>query len=139
MRDSLISLLQTVRLIYSVSRYYNTSERTSSLMVKITNQMIVACKDYITKRGRETVWSQDRTTARTKLKHSLRLNKLMNKHLSYFFNSIFYCHFLFCIFLIFILEPTVKPIDLCDVRQQEQRKNFVSLKHTFLASSIRFV
>lgn len=75
MRDSLVSLLQTVRLIYSVSRYYNTSERTSSLMIKITNQMIAACRDYITKRDRETVWGQDRIAARSKLKHCLHLNK----------------------------------------------------------------
>ncbi|KZC10625.1 Dynein heavy chain 5, axonemal [Dufourea novaeangliae] len=75
MRDSLVSLLQTVRLIYSVSRYYNTSERTSSLMMKITNQMIVACRDYVTNRGRETVWGQDRAAVRSKLKHCLRLNK----------------------------------------------------------------
>ncbi|KAK1128262.1 hypothetical protein K0M31_002732 [Melipona bicolor] len=75
MRDSLVSLLQTVRLIYSVSRYYNTSERTSSLMIKITNQMIVACRDYVTSRGRETVWGQDRAVARSKLKHCLKLNK----------------------------------------------------------------
>lgn len=75
MRESLVSLLQTVRLIYSVSRYYNTSERTSSLMVKITNQMIAACRDYVTKRGRETVWDLDRIAARSRLKHCLRLNK----------------------------------------------------------------
>ncbi|XP_066590394.1 dynein axonemal heavy chain 5 [Prorops nasuta] len=75
MRASLLSLLQTVRLIYSVSRYYNTSERTSSLMIKITNQMIVACRDYVTNRGRETVWGQDRDSVRSKLKHCLRLNK----------------------------------------------------------------
>ncbi|CAG5099433.1 Similar to DNAH5: Dynein heavy chain 5 [Cotesia congregata] len=75
MRESLVSLLQTVRLIYSVSRYYNTSERTSSLMVKITNQMIVACRDYVTQRGRETVWNLDRSSARSRLKHCLRLNK----------------------------------------------------------------
>ncbi|TGZ53817.1 Dynein heavy chain 5, axonemal, partial [Temnothorax longispinosus] len=75
MRDSLVSLLQTVRLIYSVSRYYNTSERTSSLMIKITNQMIVACRDYVTKRGREIIWGQDRIAVRSRLKHCLRLNK----------------------------------------------------------------
>lgn len=75
MRDSLISLLQTVRLIYSVSKYYNTSERTSSLMVKITNQMIAACKDYITNRGRMTIWDEDKSVSRVKLKHCLRLNK----------------------------------------------------------------
>lgn len=35
MRDSILNLLQTVRLIHSVSQFYNTSERTSSLMVKV--------------------------------------------------------------------------------------------------------
>lgn len=35
MKESILSLLQTVRLIYSVSKFYNTSERTSSLMVKV--------------------------------------------------------------------------------------------------------
>lgn len=35
MRESIVSLLQTVRLIYSVSQFYNTSERTSTLMVKV--------------------------------------------------------------------------------------------------------
>ncbi|KAJ8672889.1 hypothetical protein QAD02_004150 [Eretmocerus hayati] len=75
MQDSLVSLLQTVRLIYGVSRYYNTTERTSSLMVKITNQMIAACKDYVTQRGRETIWGQDRSSSRRKLEHCLQLNK----------------------------------------------------------------
>lgn len=35
MKDSVLSLLQTIRLIHSVSQFYNTSERTSSLMVKV--------------------------------------------------------------------------------------------------------
>lgn len=35
MRESILGLLQTVRLIYSVSQFYNTFERSSSLMVKV--------------------------------------------------------------------------------------------------------
>lgn len=35
MKEAILGLLQTVRLIYSVSQFYNTSERTSSLMVKV--------------------------------------------------------------------------------------------------------
>ena len=35
MKDSLLSLLQTVRLIHTISQFYNTSERTSALMVKV--------------------------------------------------------------------------------------------------------
>lgn len=44
-------------------------------MIKITNQMIVACRDYVTKRGREIIWGQDRVAVRSRLKHCLRLNK----------------------------------------------------------------
>lgn len=38
MKESILGLLQTVRLIYSVSQFYNTSERTSSLMVKVNKR-----------------------------------------------------------------------------------------------------
>lgn len=37
MQESILSLLQTVRLIYSVSQFYNNSERTSTLMVKVSD------------------------------------------------------------------------------------------------------
>ncbi|XP_045541937.1 dynein axonemal heavy chain 5 [Papilio machaon] len=73
--DSILSLLQTVRLIHSVSQFYNTSERISSLMVKITNQMIETCKQYITNRFKETIWSQERVVVREKLLHCINLNK----------------------------------------------------------------
>ncbi|CAH4038579.1 unnamed protein product [Pieris brassicae] len=74
-KDSILSLLQTVRLIHSVSQFYNTSERISSLMVKITNQMIETCKQYITCRFKDTIWSQDRDLVRNKLMHCISLNK----------------------------------------------------------------
>lgn len=35
MQKSLLGLLQTVKLIHNVSQFYNTSERTSALMVKV--------------------------------------------------------------------------------------------------------
>ncbi|XP_050560564.1 dynein axonemal heavy chain 5-like [Spodoptera frugiperda] len=74
-KDSILSLLQTVRLIHSVSQFYNTSERISSLMVKITNQMIETCKQYITCRFKETIWSQERALVRDKLIHCINLNR----------------------------------------------------------------
>lgn len=76
MKESILGLLQTVRLIYSVSQFYNTSERTSTLMVKITNQMIETCKSYITNRGKETIWTQNRDEIRTKLTNCLKLNQV---------------------------------------------------------------
>ncbi|XP_055377517.1 dynein axonemal heavy chain 5 [Condylostylus longicornis] len=79
MKESILSLLQTVRLIYSVSQFYNTSERTSALMVKITNQMIETCKSYITCRCKETIWSQDRNIVRTKLNNCIKLNHIYHE------------------------------------------------------------
>ncbi|XP_055923365.1 dynein axonemal heavy chain 5 isoform X2 [Eupeodes corollae] len=79
MKESILSLLQTVRLIYSVSQFYNTSERTSALMVKITNQMIETCKSYITCRSKETIWSQDRNVIRTKLGNCIKLNHIYHE------------------------------------------------------------
>ena len=39
--------MNAVRMIHSISQYYNSSERMTSLFLKITNQMINTCKKYI--------------------------------------------------------------------------------------------
>lgn len=38
--------------------------------------MIETCKQYITSRGKETIWSQERNDVRQKLQHCIRLNKV---------------------------------------------------------------
>ncbi|RKO95889.1 hypothetical protein CAUPRSCDRAFT_12411, partial [Caulochytrium protostelioides] len=67
------ALINAIKMIYGISRYYNTSERMTSLFVKVTNQMITSCKDYICLDG-SNLWQQDRERLSTKLTNCLRLN-----------------------------------------------------------------
>lgn len=45
------------------------------IVFQITNQMIETCKQYITCRFKETIWSQDRSQVKEKLIHCINLNK----------------------------------------------------------------
>jgi dynein heavy chain len=74
MVESLPGLINAIRMIHSYSRYYNTAERMTALFVKVTNQMITACKDYITNHGFQRVWDQDMDTLVPKLESCMKLN-----------------------------------------------------------------
>jgi dynein heavy chain len=45
--DSLPALLNSVKMVHTIARYYNTTERMTNLFTKITNQMITNCKHCI--------------------------------------------------------------------------------------------
>uniref|UniRef100_A0A8C2T2W8 Dynein heavy chain 5, axonemal-like n=1 Tax=Coturnix japonica TaxID=93934 RepID=A0A8C2T2W8_COTJA len=53
------SLMNAVCMIYCTSPYYNTSECMTSLLLKITNQMINTCKTYL-REGVSKIWDLDR-------------------------------------------------------------------------------
>uniref|UniRef100_A0A8C0UY83 Dynein heavy chain 5, axonemal-like n=1 Tax=Cyanistes caeruleus TaxID=156563 RepID=A0A8C0UY83_CYACU len=53
------SLMNTVCMIYCTSPYFNTSERMTSLFLKITNQIIKTCKTYLCE-GVSKIWDLDR-------------------------------------------------------------------------------
>ena len=74
MKVYLMRLLSIIRLIQNVSSFYNSPERVSSLLVKISNQVIKSCKRYITEGGRVNIWSQDTEIIEAKLEECIKLN-----------------------------------------------------------------
>ncbi|XP_047128116.1 dynein axonemal heavy chain 8 isoform X1 [Hydra vulgaris] len=75
MITSIAKLISAIQIIHSTSQYYNTPQRMTSLFIKVTNQMVTACKDYITERNKEKIWDQPRQSLIEKLNICNQLNK----------------------------------------------------------------
>ena len=45
--DGMPALMDTIRMMHTIARYYSTGERMTTLFCKITNQMIFKCKEHI--------------------------------------------------------------------------------------------
>jgi dynein heavy chain len=57
--ESLSGLLNNLRMMHAIARYYATPERMTTLFAKITEQMIVNCRSWVSSRG--SLWEQDTT------------------------------------------------------------------------------
>eukprot|EP00117_Sycon_ciliatum_P004310 scpid857/ scgid8744/ Dynein heavy chain 5, axonemal; Axonemal beta dynein heavy chain 5; Ciliary dynein heavy chain 5 len=68
-------LLNAIRMVNSYSRFYNTPERITALFIKVTNQMITACKNYLTNNGYVKVWDQEHDSLIQKLTACIVLNQ----------------------------------------------------------------
>eukprot|EP00002_Diphylleia_rotans_P028875 TRINITY_DN5840_c0_g1_i3.p1 TRINITY_DN5840_c0_g1~~TRINITY_DN5840_c0_g1_i3.p1 ORF type:complete len:4482 (-),score=987.95 TRINITY_DN5840_c0_g1_i3:157-13602(-) len=71
--DILPGLLNGIKMMHTISRYFNTSERMVSLFSKITNQMITNCRSFLYSTGR--IWEQDIPTLIRNFEACLRLNE----------------------------------------------------------------
>ncbi|XP_078399004.1 dynein axonemal heavy chain 8-like [Cetorhinus maximus] len=78
------NLINAIQMIHNVSRYYNTSQQMTSLFIKVTNQMVTACKEYITEDGSTRVWDQDSEVIIQKVEEC---KKLLAEYRKYFQNT----------------------------------------------------
>ncbi|NXW67144.1 DYH8 protein, partial [Hirundo rustica] len=79
MTQGIPNLIKSVQMIHRVSKYYNTSERITSLLIKVTNQMVTTCKAYITDAGLNRIWDQETPVVIGKINECIYLLKEYQK------------------------------------------------------------
>jgi hypothetical protein len=78
--DTVPALMNSLKMIHSIARYFNTPERMTDLFVKITTQMIANCTQHIVSLEAEDVgeslWRKNYTLLLPRLEVCLKLNEL---------------------------------------------------------------
>jgi len=76
--DTLPALMNSIKMIHTIARYFNTTERMEDLFSKVTYQMINSCKAYILSvQAEETgsrLWEKDPQTLIAHMEACLKLN-----------------------------------------------------------------
>lgn len=52
--DALPALMNSIKMIHTIARYYNTTERMTTLFMKISNQLIINCKEFLARDPKKT-------------------------------------------------------------------------------------
>ncbi|CAM9244386.1 unnamed protein product [Chrysoparadoxa australica] len=74
--DTLPALMNSIKMIHTIARYYNTDERMTGLFAKITDQMIANCKDCIMGGGTmDELWDKNPQELVRQLEGCLKLNE----------------------------------------------------------------
>jgi dynein heavy chain, axonemal len=75
--DTLPALVNAIKMIHTIARYYNTTERMTKLFSKITNQMVNNCKRNVNGTDSpDAVWSKPPQELVLSLEASLQLNEV---------------------------------------------------------------
>eukprot|EP00937_MAST-01D_sp_MAST-1D-sp2_P003104 g3104.t1 len=75
--DTIPAMMNSIKMIHTIARYYSNTERVANLFVRITNQMIANCKTCILGEcdsGKE-LWEQDPEDLVRNLETCLKLNE----------------------------------------------------------------
>lgn len=69
--------MNAIKMIHTIARFYNTSDKMTGLFIKITNQMIKNCKEKIIPPGTkiEDVWKRDPAEVIEVLGSCIKLNR----------------------------------------------------------------
>ncbi|XP_067341566.1 dynein axonemal heavy chain 5 isoform X2 [Channa argus] len=73
MLEHIPGLMTSIRMIHTISQYYNTSERMTSLLLKVTNQMIATCRSFLSQ-GVAHIWDHSRPVLLQKISECCNLN-----------------------------------------------------------------
>jgi dynein heavy chain, axonemal len=60
--DTLPALMNAIKMIHTIARFFNTTDKMTGLFMKITNQMITNCKKRILDgKKSDDIWGRDPT------------------------------------------------------------------------------
>jgi len=79
--DSLPALLNSIKMIHTIARYYNSTERMTTLFCRITDQMIANSSQRISRGGTsDELWDRDITELVGELRQCLELEECYKQH-----------------------------------------------------------